>query len=86
MVVESIQNTLPEIGKQLDNGICKDERYYYFRATNEQLDGMVKDCYEAMDLVEEKIKDVTFTYEALFGDLPKSLSTIFTKPVKYSIM
>ncbi|WP_313259744.1 hypothetical protein [Lacrimispora sp.] len=41
---------------------------YYFRVTEEQFNALTKDYYEAAKLSRENIKEVTFTYDELFGD------------------
>ena len=46
----------------------KEQGTYYFRVTEEQFNVLTKDYYEAAKLSREKIKEVTFTYDELFGD------------------
>ena len=42
---------------------------YYFRLTKKQWDELTNDYYEACDSTEEKIKEVSFTYDELFGSI-----------------
>lgn len=42
---------------------------WYFRVTEEQWDELADIYLEAEQIAEEKIKDVTYTYEELFGEL-----------------
>ena len=42
---------------------------WYFRITDEQYDELAKPYWEAYDIAEEKIKEVTYTYEELFGGM-----------------
>lgn len=42
---------------------------WYFRVTEEQWDELANIYLEAEQIAEEKIKDVTYTYEELFGEL-----------------
>lgn len=44
-----------------------DQGYYYFRVTKEQYDELTKDFYDSTKLASEQIKDVTYTYDELFG-------------------
>ena len=41
---------------------------YYFRVTEEQFNELTKDYFAAAEQADENIKEVTFTYEELFGD------------------
>ncbi len=41
---------------------------YYFRVTEEQYEELTKDYMESLTLAQKNIKEVTFTYEELFGE------------------
>lgn len=42
---------------------------WYFRITDEQYRELAKPYWEAYDMAQEKIKEVTYTYEELFGGM-----------------
>lgn len=42
---------------------------WYFRITKEQYDELAKPYWEAYDMAQEKIKEVTYTYDELFGEM-----------------
>jgi len=57
-----------EIKRKAYSCCAGDERVYYFRVTEEQYNELTNDYFKASELAEEKIKEVTFTYDELFGD------------------
>lgn len=42
---------------------------WYFRITDEQYDELAKPYWEAYDMAQEKIKEMTYTYDELFGEM-----------------
>lgn len=42
---------------------------WFFRINKEQYDELAKPYWEAYDMAKEKIKEVTYTYEELFGGM-----------------
>lgn len=71
--------TLPKYGeKDMQNEIAKEiaqqgyytreESIYYFRVTEEQLVELTENYYEARQAALQGLKEVTYTYEGLFGE------------------
>lgn len=46
----------------------EDDERYYFRVTQEQYDALTEDYFKAEKLARENLKEVTYTYEELFGN------------------
>lgn len=42
---------------------------WYFRITDEQYDELAESYWKAYDIAQEKIKEVTYTYDELFGGM-----------------
>ncbi|MNV73653.1 hypothetical protein D3C71_1668190 [compost metagenome] len=58
------------ITEELKNQAYFDEgqKLYYFRVTEEQFDELTKDYFNAVELADKNINDVTFSYNELFGN------------------
>lgn len=46
---------------------CEEEQVYMFYITEEQYDELTEDFFKAEELSEENLKEVTYTYDDLFG-------------------
>lgn len=60
-----------KITEELKNQAYFDEgqKLYYFRVTEEQFDELTKDYFNAVELADKNINDVTFSYNELFDNL-----------------
>lgn len=60
-----------KITEELKNKAYFDEgqKLYYFRVTEEQFVELTKDYFNAVELADKNINDVTFSYNELFGNL-----------------
>ena len=48
---------------------CRSQDVYYFRVTEEQFELLSEEYGKAEHLSEEQVREVTYTYEQLFGDM-----------------
>jgi len=71
-IYESINNETiisDEIIAKSYSYINDDTRVYYFRVTEDQYNELTKNYFLARELATDKIKEVRYTYDELFGHL-----------------